>query len=271
MNTYHINSAKEYTILHITDSHLFADANHELTGINTRDSYLAILDAIQKRQKKYDMVICSGDITQDHTLAAYQYFEQSLSVFNTPCFWIAGNHDEQHYMQQVVGRYIQQEKHILLGEHWSIILLNSQVEKQVYGLLSEQQLAFLQSCLQRYAARKTIIVLHHHVVPSGCDWLDQHQLQEADKLQAILCHYPQVQLVLYGHIHQEFSGYWQSIKLLSTPSTCFQFKPHCKTFTLDNAQPAFREIHLTEQGDWMTTLHRLAGQHFLPQRDITGY
>ena len=53
-------------------------------------------------------------------------------------------------------------------------------------------------------------------------------------LGAILLRYPKVNTVVCGHIHRDLDLEWQGRRLLATPSTCVQFKPHCTNFTIDD-------------------------------------
>ena len=57
-------------------------------------------------------------------------------------------------------------------------------------------------------------------------------------LGAILLRYPKVNTVVCGHIHRDLDLEWQGRRLLATPSTCVQFKPHCTNFTIDDVSPA---------------------------------
>jgi Icc protein len=41
------------------------------------------------------------------------------------------------------------------------------------------------------------------------------------------------------------------------PSTCFQFKPKCKDFTLDEIAPGYRVLQLYPNGHIETQVHRL--------------
>lgn len=272
LSTYIIRKAPKYRILHLTDMHLFADPNADLLGINTRNSYLSVLDAIKKRNKRYDLVICSGDITQDHTLAAYQYFEESLRVFNTPCFWTPGNHDEPDFMDKIDSDILLKTyHHVLLGENWSIILLNSRVDGAVHGALSDKELTFLETCLTKNNKRNTLIALHHHSFSCGCLWLDHIGLRNKKPFFEKIAKHQQVKMVICGHIHQDFKTYWKETAFLSTPSTCFQFKPNNPEFCLDHSQPGFREIELTEAGEITTSVYRLPPNSFLPREGITGY
>ncbi|WP_204329604.1 metallophosphoesterase, partial [Proteus mirabilis] len=54
-------------ILQITDTHLFAEKHETLLGINTWESYHAVLDAIHASQRECDLIVATGDLAQDHS------------------------------------------------------------------------------------------------------------------------------------------------------------------------------------------------------------
>ncbi|MBQ4756334.1 3',5'-cyclic-AMP phosphodiesterase, partial [Escherichia coli] len=54
-------------ILQITDTHLFAEKHETLLGINTWDSYQAVLSAIHASQRPCDLIVATGDLAQDHS------------------------------------------------------------------------------------------------------------------------------------------------------------------------------------------------------------
>lgn len=120
-----------------------------------------------------------------------------------------------------------------------------------------------------------MILLHHHPMPSGCTWLDQHSLRNSHQLAERVKDHPQIKMMLCGHIHQEMDEMWNGIRLLATPSTCIQFRPHCTNFSLDTVSPGWRylELSLSAQGkrNIDTQVHRLAGKDFCPDLDADGY
>ncbi|SLM61523.1 MULTISPECIES: 3',5'-cyclic-AMP phosphodiesterase [Dickeya] len=259
-------------ILQITDTHLFADERGTLLGVDTYRSYHAVLDAIAAQQDAFDLITATGDLAQDHTQEAYTHFADGIRRFNAPCVWLPGNHDFQPAMVDVLARCgIAPSKHVLLGEQWQVILLDSQVFGVPHGALSDYQLEWLERSLQGQPERHTLLMLHHHPLPSGCTWLDQHSLRNAHSLDALLAHYPRVKTVVCGHIHQELDEDWNGRRLLATPSTCVQFKPHCTNFTIDNVAPGWRYLDLLADGTVETRIGRLEGCEFLPDMDSDGY
>ncbi|KGD83499.1 Icc protein [Pantoea sp. PNA 14-12] len=262
----------EVRILQVTDTHLFAGKHESLLGVNTWASYDAVLDAIIAQQRDYDLIVATGDLSQDHSVEAYQHFVEGISRLPKPCVWLPGNHDFQPAMVDTLAEAgINAHKHVLLGDHWQVVLLDSQVFGVPHGMLSDYQLEWLNTTLARYPQRHTLVLLHHHPLASGCTWLDQHSLRNPHQLDAVLQHYPLAKTLVCGHIHQEMDVPWQGRRVLATPSTCVQFKPHCTSFTIDTVAPGWRWFTLHNDGQLETEVNRLTTQAFRPDLDAEGY
>lgn len=260
-------------LLHITDHHLFSNQDDTLLGVNTHDSFNAVLTEIQQSPFRYDVVLATGDLIQDHNEKAYHDFATMVATLEKPVFWLEGNHDSQPEIQQYLAQYahIHAHKQILLGEKWQLLLLNSQVVGKAYGHLAQAQLDWLASKLAEQPQRYTLVALHHNILPTNSAWLDQHSLQNSDALAQVLASSTQVKAIMHGHIHQEVDSHWCGYRVLSTPSTCIQFKPNCDEFTLDLLPQGWREITLHADGRIETCCKRLNSQAFLPDLSATGY
>lgn len=259
-------------ILQITDTHLFAGKNESLLGVNTWASYDAVLDAIAAQQRDYDLIIATGDLAQDHSVEAYQHFAEGITRLPKPCVWLPGNHDFQPAMVDTLAEAkIAAYKHVLLGEHWQLVMLDSQVFGVPHGMLSDYQLEWLEKTLAARPQRHTLVVLHHHPQASGCTWLDQHSLRNSHQLDAVLQNYPLARTLVCGHIHQEMDLIWRDRRVLATPSTCVQFKPHCTSFTIDTVAPGWRWFMLYPDGSFDTEVERLQTDAFRPDLDSDGY
>lgn len=261
-------------ILQITDTHLFAGETDTLLGINTLNSYHAVLDAIVKQQLPADLIVATGDLVQDQSIRAYQRFTDGIARLPAPCVWLPGNHDYQPSMaKELAAAGISSAKQVLLGSRWQILLLDSQVQGVPHGELSDDQLIWLDNCLAQQPERHTVVMLHHHPLASGCTWLDQHSLRNSHMLAEVLTRYQNIDAILCGHIHQDMDVMWNGIRMLATPSTCVQFKPHCTNFTLDTAAPGWRYLELTTgaQLSLSTQLFRLDTDQFSPDLGSDGY
>lgn len=272
-NTYQYHTPQEvFRIVQVTDPHLFNDPNSELLGINTQASFSQVLTEIQQQHYAYDLVLATGDLVQDSSDNGYLRFCENVKSLEKMVFWIPGNHDFQPKMVEFLTKEnVNAGKHILLGEHWQILLLDSQVQGVPHGQLEAEELAWLQAKLAAYPQRYTLVVLHHHLLSTGSRWLDQHNLRNPHELAGILAPFPRVKAILYGHIHQQVDGSWHGYHVMATPSTCIQFKPDCNTFTLDTLQPGWREIELYADGHIETRVKRIQQASFLPNFQESGY
>ncbi|WP_048748854.1 3',5'-cyclic-AMP phosphodiesterase [Aggregatibacter segnis] len=274
LNTYQYNTQQDvFRIVQITDPHLFKDTNGELLGINTQASFSQVLSEIQQQQYDYDLVLATGDLVQDNSDEGYLRFRQEVKALNNKMvFWIPGNHDFQPKMFEILKEdSVSAKKHILLGDKWQILLLDSQVQGVPHGQLEEEELAWLKLKLQEYPQRYSLVVLHHHLLSTGSAWLDQHNLRNANELAEVLASFKNVKALLYGHIHQQVDSEWLGYQVMATPSTCIQFKADSNTFALDVAQPGWREIDLYADGHIETRVKRIQQASFLPNMQVEGY
>jgi protein icc homolog len=273
LNTYQYHTPQEvFRIVQVTDPHLFNDPKSELLGINTQASFSQVLTEIQQQHYAYDLVLATGDLVQDSSDNGYLRFCENVKSLEKMVFWIPGNHDFQPKMVEFLTKEnVNAGKHILLGEHWQILLLDSQVQGVPHGQLEAEELAWLQAKLAAYPQRYTLVVLHHHLLSTGSRWLDQHNLRNPHELAGILAPFPRVKAILYGHIHQQVDSTWHGYHVMATPSTCIQFKPDCNTFTLDTLQPGWREIELYADGHIETRVKRIQQASFLPNFQESGY
>lgn len=260
-------------ILHITDTHLFADEDGALLGIKSNASFLSVINEIKRGNRKYDLIVATGDFVQDGSKKSYARFAEQIKQFNTPCVWLAGNHDNFSYMQEVFSNYqLAENKVVSLGDNWLIVLLNSQVVGQACGLLPQSELQFLEKTLLAHTDKNVMVFLHHHPIDSGCHWLDEHILKNSNELEKIVKKFPSIKGLGWGHIHQQQDHVWHNCHAFSTPSTCFQFKPNCYEFQLSNDEaPGWREITLNEDGTIESSVFRIVDNLFLPDVSQKGY
>lgn len=259
------------SLLQVTDTHLFADPQQDLLGVKTQASYQAVIDAIIQNQQTFDAVLATGDISQDNSLDSYHFFAKQIHRLKKPCYWLPGNHDDIPKMAEALkNEGILSDKQKVVG-NWQIILLDSQLTGVPAGRLAPEQLAFLDRHLGLHPDKHALVVLHHNVYPVGCQWLDQHVLQNADEFLAVMVKHPQAKNVIFGHVHQQIDVTFDGIRYLASPATCMQFKPHCDEFTLDEQAPGWRYLQLYPDGRLETQVWRLSNNDFNPDMQSKGY
>ena len=52
-------------LVQLSDSHLFADADGKLLGMNTHDSLQRVIERVLDEQPQVDLILASGDLSQE--------------------------------------------------------------------------------------------------------------------------------------------------------------------------------------------------------------
>lgn len=262
----------DLSILQITDCHILPRLNESFLGINTEHYFLAVLELALAENSPFDLIIVTGDLAQNPSLESYRRILQHLEATQTPCICLPGNHDDVSLMQQILNtQLVNCRKQILLG-NWQLIFLNSQIEGASGGRLSNEELCFLDECLSKHPNHHTLIAVHHHCLETKSAWMDTMMIENSLELWAIIDKYPNIKIVTNGHIHQLIDIKHRGVRVLGTPSTCFQFKPNSQIFSLDAmAAPGYRQITLSSDGSIQTFISRLSEPLKGLQIDSLGY
>ncbi len=258
-------------VLHITDLHLKGRSDWRLAGVDPSASYDAVLRRIAPAMDGVDLVLATGDISHNGDRDAYRRFRRDFEAFGRPALVMPGNHDELSLMRDELGGgdLLRLERDATF-DGWRFLSLNSQVPGAVGGRLGEEQLRWLEGALGEQHGLPTLVALHHQPVPVGARWLDEQRVADGGDLLELLQRHPQVRLLVWGHVHQEFDRRRDGLRLLATPSTCIQFKPGCTDFALDTVNPGVRWLDLGEDGSVETWVERIDGD-WAPDPSTTGY
>ena len=76
------------SVLHITDTHLFAAEDGTLLGIDTAESLNAVIDAVLSSGRSFDFVLCTGDLSQDYSTGSYERFARIIRRLGKPVYWL---------------------------------------------------------------------------------------------------------------------------------------------------------------------------------------
>jgi len=257
-------------LVQLSDTHLLAEAQGELLGLETRDSLRYVVDLVRQTRPRLDLVLATGDLSQDGSVASYQHLRRQLEPLGAPMRWCPGNHDVREAMHQVAGDTALMSPVTDLGI-WRIIVLDSQAPGEVSGFLAADQLALLEQALAEAAERYCLICLHHHPVAMGSRWMDDIGLRNADALFEVLDRHACVKALLWGHVHQEFDRERKGARLLASPSTCVQFEPGQENFQLAMKAPGYRWLQLYADGRIETGVLRVTAVEFRVDEGVTGY
>ncbi len=245
-------------VVQITDAHLYADTQaRSRAGVPWRQ-FQQVLSAVVA--KKPDIVLFTGDISQDETAASYALAVEALEQLPCPWYWLPGNHDQLGFM--AAQRPL--VDHVDVGS-WRLLLLNTQVVGQPHGELGSERLTQLAEQLEN-DGRPTLIAMHHPPVDVGAVWMDAIGLQDRDAFWQLLSKHPQVKLILFGHVHQAYAEHHRlgeaSVAVYGCPAMADQFLPGAEHFAIDeSSRPGYRVIDLafseTLGSEWQSWIERI--------------
>lgn len=259
------------SLLQITDLHILPEASDTFLGVDTEYYFHAVLKLALADHPAADLIMLTGDLSQDPSVASYQRIAESIRQTDVPCVCLPGNHDDFALMRQVFNSpHINCNKQRVMG-NWQIISLNSQIPDSPCGRLAAEELVFLEQCLQEHPGLHALIAVHHHCLPTHSEWLDTMIIENQAELLAISHRYPQTKTIINGHIHQFMDRMDGNIRVLGAPSTCFQFALNSEKFALDTCSPGYRWLRLHDDGQIETDIARLAEPLIGLQMNTQGY
>lgn len=247
-------SSAPVRILHVTDPHLFADESSSLRGTVTHDSLSGVLDHYRQSDWTADLIAMTGDVIQDDTPAAYDRFVSIFEPLGLPVYCVPGNHDVRPLMRHALSRPPFYYCDSVIVRNWLITGIDSCLDEDAGGRVSDEELRRLETVITTTSATHVAVCLHHPPLPMNSKWLDQVGLRNAQDFLDVLVRAGNVRAAFFGHVHQQFDGFFETVRIIGTPSTCRQFKPGSDDFALDEQPPAYRRIELFDDGSIVAPL-----------------
>lgn len=188
------NVNKPLVVAQFSDCHLFADASALHLGANVWQNLMQVLTDLTK-QSDIDLIVFTGDLSQDHSAESYQLFAQAIiqAKLCAKVYYLAGNHDEPELLDQyLTGTCFSADKTIT-EQHWQIQLIDSK-SATPSGLVSTASIKKLENSMNK--TKYQLIMMHHHPVDIGY-YIDKHGLTEQ-------------------------TNFWQAINNINTDSNCIK-------------------------------------------------
>jgi 3',5'-cyclic-AMP phosphodiesterase len=252
-----MNQVSPILIAQVTDTHLFASENQKMLGMPTIQSFQAVVERLNELRNELDLLLLTGNLSGDGNLQSYDYLQSLLNPLQIPTYWLPGNQDCAIAMSDILNMGMVSRRKSFQRGGWNFILLDSCVPGCEHGYLTDKTLDWLDSELKMLGDCPTLVALHHPPFPVNSAWLDTTTLKNPQEFFAVIDRYPQVKLVLFGHIHQEFQRQRHQVHYLSTPSTGLQFRAQSPTLSIDSKYPGFRLLKLYPNGMWETVVERV--------------
>lgn len=181
-------------IAHISDLHI-GDTSFE------EDVFLQAVREINQLQP--DMIILTGDITNDGYYRQYKRAMEYLAMFESPLFAVPGNHDARNLGYQTFEELVGERSWKLTkDDDFTVIGLDSSSADHNRGHIGIPQHLWMERQLDECVIDGgfSVIALHHHIISIPQTGRERNVLSDAgDILKTITTH--EVDLVLSGHKH----------------------------------------------------------------------
>ncbi len=249
-------------IAQMTDIHI-GFAPEERPEEYNRIRFRATLARILEGPNRPDMLVLSGDITDNGDLDSFQKTAELLAQCPFPVWPMVGNHDTREALVEAFpqvrleGGFLH---YAVEGDGFRILLLDTLERGRHGGAFCEARAAWLAAQLDAAPDIPTLIFMHHPPVVSGIDWMDPVR-DEAwiQRIGNVLEGRRQVLGIHCGHLHRPLATTFRGIPLSVTPSVAplvaMDLRP------IDKDVPDGRDLITTEPPVY--ALHRWDGANLV--------
>ena len=226
----------------ISDSHIGKDSSL-LQEIDVRKNFLTAYNS--DSMKNLDLLVLSGDLADEATPGAYEFFTEVLKDCKVPVCVIPGNHDNIEVME----KFFDLKGKVHNGKCYyrydiggrSIFFLDS-----ANGTVSSEQLKWLEEETAKIDG-EVLLFLHHPPCYCGHKFMDlRYPLQNMEEVQKTLAKIKNLKYIFVGHYHSEMTVQLGDKTVYVTPSTQMQIDPNISVFCLSSAAPRWRVIEWGE-------------------------
>jgi Icc protein len=213
-------------LLHVSDTHFVGDGL--LYGAVDVEGHLTeLLGRFEASHSRPEAIVITGDMADKGDPAAYRRLrgivEPVALRLGAQVIWVMGNHDSRAAVR--VCLLDEEPSNDPIDQvHWlgglRVIALDTSVPGRHHGEVSEAQLAWLAAELATRAPEGTILAMHHPPVPSVLDLAVLVELQDQQRLAAVLAG-SDVRTILAGHLHYSTTAMFAGINVSVASASCY--------------------------------------------------
>lgn len=227
-------------IAQLTDSHIRPNGALFADVVDTAAMLERAVDAVLALSPRPDVVLVTGDLTNDGEPEAYAAIQPILARLPMPVYAIPGNHDDREAMLALDGvasigadsafRHYALDLGLL-----RLVALDSNVPGKAHGELCAERLDWLEAELAATTDRPVLIMVHHPPAETGIGFMDQICLISDQRLESLIgSHASRIERIVCGHVHRPIFYRWQNVPVSVAPGVA-----HHVILALADEEPAF--------------------------------
>ncbi|MBZ9796393.1 phosphodiesterase [Mesorhizobium sp. ES1-4] len=238
-------------IIQLSDPHLTIPGGR-LHGSDPLARLEICLADIGRNHADADLVVISGDLTNDGERAAYAALREALAGFGPPCRLMLGNHDDRALFLEMFPKAPAERGFVQSffdGSEGRLILLDTLDSGHVEGRLCAARLDWLDEKLREARDRPVYLFMHHPPFRIHMPVLDAVKLADADAFHDVLSRHGNVRHIFAGHVHRLIAGSWRGIPVSTLRGTNHQTAlDFSDSWRLGNEPPAYAVIFVDADG-----------------------
>ncbi|WP_371186682.1 metallophosphoesterase [Thalassotalea maritima] len=226
-------------IAQISDCHLYGDIDSLHFGANVYRNLETVFSYLA-RMAELKLVVFTGDLSQDHSIASYQRFNELVAAAKLPCpvAYVPGNHDDRQLLkQQLTATCITHEQTIHLDE-WQILLVDSKSVTPSGEVNSSQRRR-----IEALTEQPSLVFMHHHPMDVGY-FIDRHGLNNKQQFWQSVASAPKIRAIACGHVHRGEEYHYNDVTVFTCPATSIMFARHPNDLLAESTRPGLRLFDL---------------------------
>ena len=246
-------------VAQITDTHIRREGRRLHGIINSAKHLRRCIEHINSLEPRPDLVIATGDLTDNGKSKEYRHLRKLLEAFAMPMFLIPGNHDDRDRLRDAfsdhdylpAAGYLQ---YVIDGYPLRLIGLDTTSSARAGGILDDARLMWFDERLSEQPEQRTFIFMHHPPFATGIRAMDALGFIGVERFASIVARHPQIERIAAGHVHRAMEVKWNGTVASVAPSTAYQLALALRSeralgFSLE--PPGFA-LHVWEDGRLIT-------------------
>jgi Icc protein len=205
-----------------------------------------------------ELLVLSGDLSDNGDPAAYQTLRDALADMPMPRQLMLGNHDLREPFAAIFPNALDSDGFAQASHatpHGQLIFLDTLEHGHTEGHLCPKRLVWLEAQLDAARDAPVYLFAHHPPFRIGMPPIDAVGLHDADALHALCRNHGDVRHIFAGHVHRPVAGSWRGIPFSAVKGTHHQAKLQFANEFVTAMEPPGYAVILIDANDLAVHFH----------------
>ena len=212
-------------IAQLSDPHLRPKGVLYQGVVDSNAQFEAAIGQLNRLSPQPDLVLISGDITEEAAPAEYALARELIAAIRQPLLVIPGNHDEREAFRRSFADLgsIPEPARCISRPANSVrcgsLAWTSQCPVFITAISTTRRRFGWNMQLAAEPDRPTIVMMHQPPFATGISYVDDYWCRNGERLAGLIARFPHVERVACGHVHRFMQVRFGGTLLCTAPST----------------------------------------------------